>query len=1117
MRAPSAGGGWVAYRKAGLRRRGSGAFASGVSALALLMAGGLEPVWGQNWSNYDAYTQSYTVNYAPGSGVSDGALRVNVEVAGNPLTVQLDTGSRGFWINQRYAPADVTSGVPGYIFYWSSGIAHKGYWAPLEVTFTDAVASGGASATATATVPVLVVTEAVCLPGNWPNACNPNVPLTIGDGFMGIGFDRTGHGTGYGTDVIDPSGPGTSDNLQIVNPFLNLSDMTAGTMRSGYILSEQGITLGLTASNTATGYQGSSSPYAYAQLVPTGTPSVVGAPPDWQVMSGSVVIQGQTYQSQQAVVDIGITNMLLTTNAQSLPGEVTHDGQLYLSSATGTMQVNLLGVPGLVGYSFNVPDPPAGGGLPPGHSTVTPSNVALSPAQEVWWTGETPATLVNTGIYALNAFNYLYDAQGGYIGLQLNGSAETSSAFFQPVISAIGTLSLANGFYTDLPVYLRGDSTVSTSSTAMFAGDVTGPGGLMITGGGVVTLAGAATYDGGTEVAAGTLVITGALAGDVDVDAGASFSNSGNYVGSLVTSGTVTNTGNMVAGVAVLPGGLFTNDGTLLGAVMNAGTVENAGMIAGDVANNGSFINDGVITGTLFNNGTLSGNGTVGTLTMLAGAIVAPGHSIGTVTVTGDLLLDPGAIYVAELGAPGQSDLIAVGGTATIDGAVLELLPDASFAPALGARYTVLEAAGGISGSFTLGASVTALMGTASSALPFLAPAVSSSSDGIALDLVRSAVPFAALAQTPNQSAVAGAADTLPTRDPLAAQIVALLGSDVPSVMNGLSGEAYASAQSVLLDQASYVRGAIQRRLRQAEAGASSGAPGPQLATLMGLTLWAEAYGGLGDFAGSAGVSGVDSTIGGFTGGADADWGDWRTGLAVGYSRSTFDDDGVASSGSSATYDIGLYAGRRFGAAGPGELAVNLGAAYAWHDINMNRSAGLPAGSQSLGADYGGWTGQVFGEVGYPIAYQWAGRDATVEPFAGLVWQRLSTESFTETGGSAALSGEASRFESVNSVLGLRGSVRFTPGGGKPPLVLSAGLGWQHAFGDIIPLQTLAFASGGAGFTVSGVPLARDAALVELGLATAMTETVEIGVSYRGQLASDVTDNAVKATLRWAF
>jgi outer membrane autotransporter protein len=76
---------------------------------------------------------------------------------------------------------------------------------------------------------------------------------------------------------------------------------------------------------------------------------------------------------------------------------------------------------------------------------------------------------------------------------------------------------------------------------------------------------------------------------------------------------------------------------------------------------------------------------------------------------------------------------------------------------------------------------------------------------------------------------------------------------------------------------------------------------------------------------------------------------------------------------------------------------------------------------------------------------------------------------------------------------------------------------WQHAFEDVTTAAGLAFASTGIGFTVYGVPLAEDTALVEAGLDLNLNPTATLGVSYSGQFASDVEDNAVKGRFTWLF
>ena len=76
---------------------------------------------------------------------------------------------------------------------------------------------------------------------------------------------------------------------------------------------------------------------------------------------------------------------------------------------------------------------------------------------------------------------------------------------------------------------------------------------------------------------------------------------------------------------------------------------------------------------------------------------------------------------------------------------------------------------------------------------------------------------------------------------------------------------------------------------------------------------------------------------------------------------------------------------------------------------------------------------------------------------------------------------------------------------------------WQHAFDEVTPEAALAFASTGIGFGIAGVPLAEDSLLLEAGLDFALSPNATLGVSYSGQIADEVTDNAVKGRLTWLF
>ena len=88
---------------------------------------------------------------------------------------------------------------------------------------------------------------------------------------------------------------------------------------------------------------------------------------------------------------------------------------------------------------------------------------------------------------------------------------------------------------------------------------------------------------------------------------------------------------------------------------------------------------------------------------------------------------------------------------------------------------------------------------------------------------------------------------------------------------------------------------------------------------------------------------------------------------------------------------------------------------------------------------------------------------------------------------------------------------------GETALTPRASLAWQHGFDQLTPETALAFAEPGVGFTATGLPVARDSALIDVGLALELARGVTLGASYAGQFASDLQDNAVQGRLSWAF
>ena len=154
----------------------------------------------------------------------------------------------------------------------------------------------------------------------------------------------------------------------------------------------------------------------------------------------------------------------------------------------------------------------------------------------------------------------------------------------------------------------------------------------------------------------------------------------------------------------------------------------------------------------------------------------------------------------------------------------------------------------------------------------------------------------------------------------------------------------------------------------------------------------------------------------------------------------------------------------------------------------------------------------MFGEIGYGIARG----SVAIEPFAGLAWVQARTNRFTEAGGPAALAGLGNTEQTGTSTLGTRFATTFTLANGMA-LAPRFSAAWQHAFDNVTPAAALAFASGGSSFSIAGVPLAQDSALIEAGFDMRLTASATLGVSYLGQFASAVDDHAVKGKLAWNF
>jgi len=624
---------------------------------------------------------------------------------------------------------------------------------------------------------------------------------------------------------------------------------------------------------------------------------------------------------------------------------------------------------------------------------------------------------------------------------------------------------------------------------------------------------------GGTVDISGvnTGVSIGSLAGAGQVLLGAKTLTLGNTNLNSEVSGAITGFGNLIkegSGILTLSGNNHYSGFT----AVNAGTL----LVNGTISfSSGLTVNAG---------GTVGGSGNLPKTTINGGSL-SPGNSIGTISIAGGLTFVGAGNYIVEVSpaAADKTNVTGAPGTAILAGTLSAVGTGGSYTA--GTKYTVLNAIGGVSGTF----GNLAISGSFGATKPH----IEYDANNVYLVLDQNALPLTGL--TPNERSVATAINTALMAGNQSAPFVALFGltaAQLPGALDQLSGEVHPSTASVLLDESLYARSAVLGRLRQASYGGdaqmaslSSGGPtayanGEQLSALAyakspivtkappmvsqpgyDVVFWAQGFGATGRFDTDGNAAAVRRDLAGFFSGVDTRVGtNGRLGIAAGYTGSRNALDGRGSS----TVETGHIAG--YGGWSYGNLNLRGGGDFAFHTIDTGRTVFFPGFFDTDTAHYNGTTGQVFGELGYGFAF---GKVA-VEPFAGAAWVRLHADGFNERGGAAALTVAANSFEVGYSTFGIR-AASMIPLANDMMLVPRGSLAWQHAFDTVTPADTLAFQSAGVPFVIAGVPIARDALLAEAGLDLAIGRNTTVGVSYVGQIANNVRDHAAKGKFTWKF
>lgn len=573
-------------------------------------------------------------------------------------------------------------------------------------------------------------------------------------------------------------------------------------------------------------------------------------------------------------------------------------------------------------------------------------------------------------------------------------------------------------------------------------------------------------------------------------------SGDNSFNGAVVREGVLELDGvNTLTSAVDVTGGAFLLNGTLQNTALNSlggsSRITTTGVLDGsDLTVTGGVVSfNGVQTGGstfVGEKGTLKGVGQLGDTTVAG--IIAPGNSIGTLTINGDYVQTATGVYQAEVAPGSRSDQLHVTGTATLGGSLVALPEPGIYY--LGEQFTFIQADGGVNGQFAT---------TDFSAFsPFMQFSLAYTAAGARIEVTRGNA-LASSATTANQRAVATVADRLAINQGLPQPLTMLFPEQVGSALDSLSGELHAATSAALLEGSRYVRDAALAR----RAGAA--APGADGGDATGV--WVQALAGSTTLDGNSNTARTEANSNGLLVGADREFGGWQLGVLAGTGRTDVKQgEGRRAKSKVDNTHFGAYASHNWGGFG-----LRGGLALSEHEVDSTRELAFAGYSDTLSARYDARTRQAFIEA----AYRFGGREAGLEPYLQVARVEVDTKHVNEGGGAAALQGSV---DDVRTTLATAG-VRFDKGlkasfQQDSWLHVRGAVAYRHASGDRNPAARLGFATGSDSFVVNGAPIADSAVVAELGLSAWLTAKQQLELGYSGQFGDESRDHG--ANLRWS-
>ena len=519
-----------------------------------------------------------------------------------------------------------------------------------------------------------------------------------------LNFSGGAHNLGDGATL---SGIGT---IGFTGGTLNLTGAGTGTtIAPNTTFSLSGQTLGGTGKLTNQGRLNLAAGTISGSLINQANLNVSGA---------TVINNGLTQQSGVITVASGILTVNgtgLDWQGGTLAGTGTYAPNALSLTTAGTRVLNgpTINVPSafnLTGGSLNI----QGGGLTVGGASTIHPGATLSVSGGTF----TPSGAFNNN----NAFN----VNAGTVNLPAGG-ASTGAFTVQGALNFSGgthALNAGSSVGGTGTVGISGATTTVNVNTPLSLPNLNFSSGT-IAGSAPLTIPGAFNWNGGNSTNSGLLTTGGAsaISGTGAKSLGGGWTNSGTATltggaltvnGLLSTSGTVNVSNSMLSVIGVnetaglitiAPGSTLASTGTvsIAGTLQGStgGALNAAGQIVAVTSTGTLDVNGGIVTAaTVLNSGLLKGLGTVSANINNDGT-VSPGASPGIMTINGNYTQGSTGILNVDVNGttPGtQYDRLVVTGTAALNGTLN--ISTGDFVPAAGDSFTIVQATGGMSGTF---------------------------------------------------------------------------------------------------------------------------------------------------------------------------------------------------------------------------------------------------------------------------------------------------------------------------------------------------------------------------------------------------------------------------------